>query len=166
MKTRSLLLTVLLIIYVIRGFVFSQQPAVPQPAAILPDGVKAVWDIGKAHHETTPTRESICINGLWQWQPAEVGSRQSAVGSSEEPPTENWGWFKVPGCWPGISDYMQKDSQQVYAHPSWRNTRLGNVTQAWYQREIEIPENWQGRRIFLKADYVMSRAVVYIGDRG
>jgi len=39
-------------------------------AAPLPEAVKAVWDLGKAYRETTPTRERICINGLWQWQPA------------------------------------------------------------------------------------------------
>ena len=39
--------------------------------APLPDGVRAVWDLNRAHRETTPTRERICINGLWRWQPAE-----------------------------------------------------------------------------------------------
>ena len=154
MFMRPLLLSVLLLLLVFCDFALSQNPsAVPQPVVSLPDNVKAVWDIDKAYKQTTPTRESICINGLWQWQPAvgddrvqtdEVGRsrrEQTADGSEEEPPTENWGWFKVPGCWPGISDYMQKDSQQVYTHPVWQNTRLGGVKKAWYQREIEIPAN-------------------------
>ena len=103
-----------------------------EPSAVtLPPGVKAVWDLGKAYHETTPTRERICINGLWRWQPAEA--------QAEQTPTENWGYFKVPGCWPGITDYMQKDCQTVYAHPSWKDRRLGDITAAWYQREITIP---------------------------
>lgn len=63
------------------------------PDEILPDGVKAFWDIGKAYHETTPTRERICINGLWKWQPG--------VSQSDLLPTASWGYFKVPGCWPG-----------------------------------------------------------------
>src|SRR5258706_11085321 len=78
-------------------------------AVPLPPGVQAVWDIGKAYHEVTATRERICINGLWQWQPAETGS-------AEQVPGMDWGWFKVPGCWPGISDYMQKDCQTVFAN--------------------------------------------------
>src|SRR5512140_2823289 len=57
-----------------------------QPDMILPVGVSAVWDIGKAFHETTPTRERICINGLWQWQPGTV--------ESDQVPTANWGYFK------------------------------------------------------------------------
>jgi len=58
-------------------------------AVALPAGVKAVWDLGKAYRETTPTRERICINGLWRWQPAEMKGAQ--------PPTANWGYLKVPG---------------------------------------------------------------------
>src|SRR5262245_26281742 len=67
--------------------------------AALPKGVKAIWALDKAYHETTPTRERICINGLWHWQPA--------LNSGDDVPEKNWGYFKVPGCWPGITDYMQ-----------------------------------------------------------
>ena len=36
-----------------------------QLAVALPEGVKAVWDENKAYHETTTTRERVCLNGLW-----------------------------------------------------------------------------------------------------
>jgi hypothetical protein len=121
---------------------------------VLPEGVKAVWDVSKAHREATATRERICINGLWRWQPA--GDAAGAV------PAGGWGYFKVPGGWPGITDYMQKDSQTLYAHPSWQARRLGEVTAAWYQREIAVPAEWAGRRIALYAEYVNSFAAVYV----
>jgi len=76
----------------------------------LPQGVRAVWDMSKADHETTPTRERICINGLWRWQPA--------VQKSDEPPGDHWGYFKVPACWPGITAFMQKASQTSFANQS------------------------------------------------
>jgi len=57
----------------------------------LPGGVKAVWDIDKVYRETTPTRERVCINGLWRWQPADEKKL-------DQPPTDNWGFFKVPGA--------------------------------------------------------------------
>ncbi|MHC4741945.1 MAG: hypothetical protein ACYS8Z_08550, partial [Planctomycetota bacterium] len=66
--------------------------------AELPEGARAVWDIDKAHRRSTPTRERICINGLWRWQPADE--------KADTVPAENWGYFKVPACWPGITDYM------------------------------------------------------------
>jgi hypothetical protein len=103
--------------------------------------------MSKAYRETTPTRERICINGLWRWQPAETQSQQV--------PAENWGYFKVPGSWPGVTDYMQKDSQTVYSHPSWASRRLGDVTAAWYERDIAIPADWAGRRITLSIEYLI-----------
>ena len=108
-------------------------------AVELPKDVKAVWDVEKAYRRSTPTRERICINGLWRWQP--VNDNTNSV------PTENWGYFKVPGSWPGITDYMQKDCQRVYAHPSWKGRGLRSITMAWYQREITVPRAWAGRRI-------------------
>ncbi len=124
------------------------------PVVPLPDGVAAVWDLDKAHHETTATGERICINGLWRWQPAR--------GNGEHLPAGNWGWFKVPGCWPGITDYLQKDCQTVYPHPSWKDERLANVTAAWYEREIDVPAQWDGRRITLSTEFLNSLAAVYV----
>ena len=124
-----------------------------QEIAALPPGVQATWDLDSACRESTLTRERICINGLWRWQPA---------GDDSAVPQSNWGHFKVPGCWPGITDYMQKDCQTVFAHPSWQDKRLGSLTAAWYQREITVPEAWKERRVVLEAAYVNSFAEVYI----
>jgi hypothetical protein len=130
---------------------------VAEADAPLPGGVKAVWDLDKAWREKTPTRERVCLNGLWRWQPA--------LGGEDAPPADRWGWFKVPGCWPGITDYMQKDCQTVHAHPSWKNEKLGSVTAAWYQREFTVPGDWAGRRIAVSADYLNSYAAVYVDGK-
>jgi len=123
----------------------------------LPEGVRPVWGLEEAHRESTATRERICINGLWRWQPARA--------DWEVVPDARWGHFKVPGCWPGITDYMQKDSQTVFAHPSWSGEDLRGITAAWYQREITVPRQWTGRRIVLYAQYVNSFAVIYIDGK-
>ncbi len=123
-------------------------------ASVLPQGVQAVWDLDKAFHESTPTRKRVCLNGLWQWQPAGTNADQL--------PHADWGYFKVPGCWPGITDYMQKDCQQVFTHPAWQQTKLGSVTAAWHQREFTVPVDWTGRRISLTAEYLNSFAVAFI----
>src|SRR5712671_5160913 len=108
-----------------------RQPCAAQAAAALPDGVKAVWDLAGAWRQATPTRERVCINGLWRWQPV--------LASTDAVPSGQWGYFKVPGCWPGITDYMQKDSQTVFPHPTWKTRQLSTITAAWYQREMQIP---------------------------
>ena len=143
---------ILLVVAMASGVCQSQSPAQ------LPQGVKAVWDLSKAYRETTPTRERICINGLWCWQPAKEGGADLV-------PAGGWGYFKVPGCWPGITDYMQKDCQTVYAHPDWKQAELGRVTAAWYQRRITIPSGWARRRIAVCAEYLNSYAAVYVDGK-
>jgi hypothetical protein len=128
-----------------------------QDSATLPHGVKAVWDLDRASREKTATRERVCLNGLWRWQPAGAGA--DAV------PADRWGFFKVPGFWPGITNYIQEDCQTLYAHPAWQNADPRTTTAAWYQREITVPKEWAGRRIALSAEYVNSFAVVYVDGK-
>ena len=104
--------------------------------ADLPEGARAVWDLSKAYKETTPTRQRICINGLWRWQPA--------AGMTNRVPGDKWGYHKVPGPWPGVNHYMHRDGQTLYPHPAWRSQNLKTLDMAWYQREIKIPANWTG----------------------
>jgi hypothetical protein len=118
--------------------------------ASLPTGVKAVWDMGKAFRQTTPTSERISINGLWRWQPAEE------LGDTV--PADNWGYYKVPAPW-------SSNSQTLYPHPTWKGKNLKESTVAWYQRETSVPEAWQGRRVVVYAECVNSYAAVYLDGK-
>ncbi len=141
----------IVIISMASGRVQADDFAVP-----LPGGAQAVWDLEKASRETTPTRQRICLNGLWRWQPA----REDAADL--RPPAATWGYYKVPGCWPGITDYMQKDCQTLFSHPTWKSEALGRVKAAWYERELEVPSGWVGRSIALSAEYVNSIASAFV----
>ena len=132
-------------------------PALATPEDALPAGVRAVWDLGKAARETTATRERVCINGLWRWQPAEEGS--------DTIPADGWGHYKVPGPWPGIQHWLCKNSQTVYTHSDWAEVDLAGIASAWYQREITIPGEWSGNRIALSLKYVNSFATVYVDGK-
>jgi hypothetical protein len=132
-------------------------PARAAGATPLPSGVRVVWDLARGYRETTPTRERVCLNGLWRWRPAR--------GGTEPVPAGGWGYFKVPGFWPGNASYIQEDCQTLHAHPSWKGADPRAVTAAWYQREITIPRAWAGRRIALQAEYVNSLAVVYVDGK-
>ncbi|MCK4282722.1 MAG: hypothetical protein KAX44_00270, partial [Candidatus Brocadiae bacterium] len=122
--------------------------------AALPPGVRAVWDVAKAYREATPTRERICINGLWRFRPAR---------SADEPlPTGGWGYVKVPGAWPRGNSW---DKQRLYPHPSWQGQNLAQINQAWHQRTIPIPPDWAGRRIAVSTEYLNSYAAVYVEGR-
>ena len=128
---------------------------------VLPKDVKVVWEMSKAYRETSPMRERICINGLWRWQPADEKK-------IDAPPSDNWGYFKVPGPWPDpkVSQWPSlEESQRLYRHPSWKDKRLNTVDMAWYEREITVPKNWTGRTVTLSADYLSSYAQVFIDGK-
>jgi beta-galactosidase len=122
----------------------------------LPQGVKAVWDVDKAYRESTPTRERLCINGLWRWQPA--------AGVGETAPETGWGYLRVPENWPG-GGQGSRDRTVFFANPDWTQKDLAGVTAAWQQREVTVPREWNGRRIGLTADYVNSYAAVYVDGK-
>ena len=145
----SLWLAVLIVLILAYQALYANDVAVD-----LPEGVRVVWDGAKAYHEKTTTRERICLNGLWRWQPANT--------KSDQVPPGDWGYFKVPGCWPGITDYMQKDSQTLYAHPSWKDVKPGEINAAWYERKFRVPSDWAGRRISLNVEYLNSYAAVFV----
>lgn len=131
--------------------------ALAESDAPLPSGVKAVWELEKAHREKTATRERVCINGLWRWQPERE--------EQKSPPTAGWGFFKVPGSWPGTGDYMQKDSQTIIPNPAWKDVKPNQVTEAWYEREVTIPADWNGQRIALRMEYLNSVATIYVDGK-
>jgi beta-galactosidase/beta-glucuronidase len=126
-------------------------------AESLPSDFKVNWDLEKAYRETTPTRECVCLNGMWRWQPKREGANSV--------PTDGWGHFKVPGLWPGNSNYEMEDCQTLYSPVSLREADLRALSAAWYQREITIPEQWAKRRISMTAEYVNSFATVYVDGK-
>ena len=99
----------------------------------LPEGVKAVWDMGKAYRETTPTRERISINGLWRWQPAEEHGRPAAG--------RELGLFQGPRLLAG-NQRLHAEGLPDGLSPirAGRREQLAGVAAAWYQREISVPE--------------------------
>jgi beta-galactosidase len=123
---------------------------------VLPDGVQAVWDLDKAYRAATPTRERVCINGLWQWQPAE--------NTADVVPTDGWGYLRVPESWPG-GRRGGSDSEAFFPNPAWGQLNTRSLTAAWQQREITVPREWSGRRIRLHAEYINSYAAVYLDGR-
>jgi beta-galactosidase len=128
--------------------------------APLPPGVKVVWDMQKASRETTPTRERICINGLWRFQPAEAKAQQ--------PPSDDWGYFKVPGPWPDPAKppYANGgESQELHRAAKWQAVDMKEVDVAWYQREVAVPKDWAGRTVLLEANYVDSYARVFLDNK-
>ncbi len=125
----------------------------PIPDLPLPPGAPDTGDLAAAWRQTSPTRETICLNGLWRFLPSqqEAGPEPPAAGSG-------WGWFKVPGVWPSSPG----SAQQVWAPENFGDEIRHGFDQAWYRRSLAIPETWAGRRVCLDFRMIQTRATVWI----
>ncbi len=121
----------------------------------LPNGVKLRWDLESAFREETPTRGRVCINGLWKFHPAKLKDTQRpATGTG-------WGYFKVPASWPGPGGRCR---HEALGPDIWEAEELdlAKTDVAWYEREVTIPSQWTGRKVFLDCDNVQNAATVFV----
>ncbi|HEX2948413.1 MAG TPA: hypothetical protein VHV83_02395, partial [Armatimonadota bacterium] len=69
-----------------------------------------------------------------------------------------WALMAVPACWPG----QWKDGHQPITPSNWTATNWTEVEAAWYQRDITIPVNWQGRRILVAFEMPQTQVNLFI----
>ncbi|OCR02716.1 beta-galactosidase [Oscillatoriales cyanobacterium USR001] len=99
----------------------------------------------------------IYLNGIWQFAPA--------IGNTNVPPTTvNWGAIAVPGDWQrekhnSIPGLITRGSGK-----EWENFNSKTLSKAWYQRTIEIPQNWNGSKIILDLARVSTDAIIFLNN--
>jgi hypothetical protein len=120
--------------------------------AELPSGMTLNWD--KTSIVTVNAkRAQVSLAGIWRIIPAAEGTA--------EPPKVGWAYIKVPGSWQN----SQGRSSDIVARgggPQWDLYDGARVARAWYQRQVPIPAEWQGRAISLRFDRVCTDAMVYV----
>lgn len=124
-----------------------------------PFDTKRLWNFDDAERTVTATRERICLNGIWQFQPA--------VKNGSSLPAEFKYYFKVPGIWPGFDGWGQAGSFQRIYNPDGTDSKLDGktVNRAWYRRSISIPAHWNDRKILLELSYLQIFAQVFIDGK-
>ncbi len=81
-------------------------------------------------------------------------------------PAGNWGYFKVPGSWPGVTDYMQKDCQTVYAHPELEGPKNSAASpRPGISGRSPFPANGPAAALPCSAEYLNSYAAVYVDGK-
>ena len=135
MKTRKLFWGVLCSIVACISFASEKYPLSPS---------------NTASENITSTRSQIVLNGVWEFAPA--------FEPRGRPDAENFGRILVPGFWRCGGNAPTV----VYAPnvPSWKDYKKAKI--GWYKRSIEIPQDWNGRAIFLRLERVYSDAVVFV----
>ena len=98
-------------------------------------------------------RAQVSLDGIWRFIPAAEGTA--------EPPKVGWAYIKVPGSWQS-SRGRSADFLALGGGPQWDLYDGARVARAWYERQVPIPAEWQGRAISLRFDRVCTDAIVYV----
>ncbi|MEO8891426.1 MAG: sugar-binding domain-containing protein, partial [Coleofasciculaceae cyanobacterium] len=99
-------------------------------------------------------KSSQYLNGEWQFIPAEAPAQQ--------PPKTGWGSILVPGDWQHENDNSIPGLTKRGTGKIWEKFNGSQLTKAWYQRTILIPQDWQKKTLFLKFQRVSTDAEIYI----
>ena len=127
---------------------------VPPPDGSTPEAAGSIED---AARETTPTRERVCLNGLWEFRPLYDGE----TAGPPPPRGSGWGYFKVPGAWP-THDNGMRFHLSALVRP---RLNLKTLNSAWYRRTFTVPDSWTGRGIALSAELIQSCAKVFVDGK-
>lgn len=116
-------------------------------------------------------RAEMVLNDLWRFMPA--------IGPAAEAPSGQWGWIRVPGAWergawdsarydgvvaPGIGGSWEGLKTETPSQ-SFPVLALKGVDRAWFEREVDIPADWAGKRVSLDFERVATDAKVFVNGQ-
>lgn len=152
--------------------------ALPAQARVEFKGVFAPTDNIVAAPER-PLRQSLCLNGRWQFQPVKVPAgfvRDTGTPPVLSAPHAN-GWettaIKIPSPWnvntwgngrhvgAGTDKPYAPDSVYYPSYPaSWEGAEMG-----WLRRSFSVPPSWKGKRVVLHFEAVAGDAQVIVNGK-
>lgn len=144
-------------IYTVMGETFGSLPEwkTIECGFVAPPGTSAVKILILRNHGAN----SGCKGTVWldNLRIAKI-DRPAAPGIT--PPTDDqWGFLKVPGSW---NSRHWSWRGKVYWHTDdLARTRSHTLRFGWFERELTVPEAWDGRRILVQLDRVSTDARVY-----
>ena len=117
-----------------------------------------------------PCRKSICLNGLWQFQPVVLPDsfKEGYDPTPELPaPTEHWEQvpIRIPSPW-NVNSYAYSKGLggDFCSYPSypkeWEKIKMG-----WLRKTVAIPNDWRGKRIQLHFSAVAGDAEILINGK-
>lgn len=122
----------------------------------------AVLGITAATHAAPPAqdpslRPELCLNGEWQFQPADPGL--------SFPPTGTWDpvAIRIPSPW-NVNSFSRSDGGDFECFPSYPKA-WEEVQAAWHRRTFTLPASMRGKALFLRFEAVHYRADVYVNGR-
>jgi len=107
--------------------------------------------------EVPENSAQLYLNGVWDFQPA--------IATSTTPPQSNWGKIRVPGDWRLENAKLVPSLLSRGTGAVWEGYNGKTLDRAWYQHRIDIPQEWEGRRILVSLERVSTDAKLYVNQQ-
>ena len=116
------------------------------------------WSYAAMWKRATATRERLCLNGYWRFQP--LSEKPAAI------PRDGWGYLHVPGYWSAKIWHKDRLAFRVFGSDNggnlkWRGKPLSQYYAGWFERKVEVPAGWKGKRVFMEVNQVNTDADIY-----
>jgi beta-galactosidase len=97
--------------------------------------------VGRVPMHSVPHPDRVLLDGTWRFQ---------LLGSPDAEPAGAWGEIQVPGCWTmqGFAD-LPRYTNVVMPFAGLPPTPPAANPTGVYEREVELPAAWAGRRVVL-----------------
>lgn len=127
--------------------------------------------LSRLHPSELPYRQSICLNGLWQFEPIPLPtSFKEGIDSTPSLPSDDgkhWSStpIRIPSPW-NVNSFADKQGLggDFHTYPSypkeWETIKMG-----WLRKTFSIPAAWKSRRIRLCFDAVAGDAEVLVNGK-
>lgn len=122
------------------------------PAAVN-EAEQPYWASRTAYHDHEGGVDRVCLNALWRFLPAD--------GITAVPPAGPWGYSRLPGSFSAVHLFKlyDPDLKQLPGEtwPDGRGFTSYNEPRydaGWYERLVDVPAGWQGKRLTLQFDHV------------
>jgi beta-galactosidase len=113
-------------------------------------GAQIDWG-NEAVRVLTSKRAEVSLNGAWNFAPA---------ASNVAPRNNEWGFARVPGSWRRNTDVLLQGEGA-----RWTGVNFSELSAGWYQRQVRIPADWNGRTIELDFARVSTDATIYVNGQ-
>ncbi|MBS1606176.1 MAG: glycoside hydrolase family 2 [Bacteroidetes bacterium] len=125
---------------------------------------------GHFHPAEAPYRQSICLNGNWQFQPIPLPSnfKEGIDATPTLPkPTDDWDKtpIRIPSPW-NVNSFADRQGQggDFCTYPSYPKS-WATIKMAWLKKDFTIPSDWKGKRISLYFEALAGDASIIVNGK-
>ena len=125
---------------------------------------------GRLHPSESPYRQSICLNGLWQFQPISLRENfKEGIDSTPALPSPTNHWdptpIRIPSPW-NVNSFADRQGQggDFHTYPSYPKA-WETIKMAWLKKDFTIPADWKGKRISLYFEALAGDAEIIVNGK-